>query len=68
MIEAETCGKNPLLPGSKKSAGSVYRITEDPAFSHFCPAEGGLLSRECAEMLRGAFERARLDKKDNGET
>jgi len=31
--------------------GSLYRITEDPALDWFCPAEGGCLADECAEML-----------------
>lgn len=36
-------------------AGSVYRIPEDPAFSHFCPSDGGCLSSECAEPLNRFF-------------
>lgn len=32
--------------------GSVYRLTEDPAFAHFCIAEGGLLREECELLLR----------------
>ena len=37
-------------------AGSVYRITEDPAFTHYCPADGGLLADECAAVLDEFFE------------
>ena len=37
-------------------AGSVYRITEDPAFNHYCPADGGLLADECAAVLDEFFE------------
>ena len=34
--------------------GSLYRVTEDPAFSHFVIAEGGLMAEECAgALLRG---------------
>ena len=40
-------------------AGSVYRITEDPAFNHFTPADGGVLEAECAEILRDFFRRRR---------
>ena len=40
-------------------AGSVYRITEDPAFTHFCPADGGVLEAECREVLEEFFEKAR---------
>ena len=39
-------------------AGSVYRIPEDPAFSHFCPCDGGVLSEACRASL-DAFFRAR---------
>lgn len=36
-------------------AGSVYRITEDPAFNHFCPACGGVLAQQCRERLDRFF-------------
>lgn len=36
-------------------AGSVYRITEDPAFNHFCPACGGVLAGQCRERLERFF-------------
>lgn len=36
-------------------AGSVYRIPEDPAFSHFCKSDGGLLQDECAALLNRFF-------------
>lgn len=39
--------------------GSVYRITEDPAFSHFCPADGGVLAEECRALLESFFRGAR---------
>ena len=39
--------------------GSVYRITEDPAFSHFCPADGGVLAEECRALLESFFCGAR---------
>ena len=37
-------------------AGSLYRVTEDPAFPHFCPADGGVLAGECEALLAGFFE------------
>ena len=40
-------------------AGSVYRIPEDPAFSHFCKSDGGVLPEECAELLNRFFEKKR---------
>ena len=36
-------------------AGSVYRITEDPAFNHFCKAEGGIMECECKAMIDEFF-------------
>ena len=36
-------------------AGSVYRIPEDPAFSHFCPSDGGVLEDECTRLLNIFF-------------
>ena len=35
--------------------GSVYRITEDPAFTHYCPADGGVLEAECRQLLEEFF-------------
>ena len=40
-------------------AGSVYRIPEDPAFSHFCRCEGGLLADECMQLLQSFFKKRR---------
>ena len=40
-------------------AGSVYRIPEDPAFTHFCRSEGGLLATECEAPIRRFFEKRR---------
>jgi len=31
--------------------GSLYRLTEDPAFNHFAPADGGLMEEECSALL-----------------
>ena len=43
-------------------AGSLYRLCEDPAFPHFCPAEGGVLAEECEALLDAFFDRARRNK------
>jgi tRNA(adenine34) deaminase len=40
-------------------AGSVYRIPEDPAFSHFCRSDGGLLKEECQTPLNTFFQSRR---------
>ena len=40
-------------------AGSVYALTEDPAFGRGVPASGGLLEEECSSMLRQFFEEKR---------
>ena len=37
----------------------VYRITEDPAFTHFCPADGGVLAEECIAALKEFFAKKR---------
>ena len=39
--------------------GSVYRLTEDPAFAGRTPASGGLLSAECAAILTRFFQNRR---------
>jgi len=39
--------------------GSVYRITEDPAFTHTVPAFGGLLAAEGAALLQEFFRKKR---------
>ncbi len=36
-------------------AGSVYRIPEDPAFSHFCRSDGGIIEDACREILSEFF-------------
>lgn len=40
-------------------AGSVYALTEDPAFGGGTPASGGLLKEECEAQLSGFFESRR---------
>ena len=40
-------------------AGSVYRVTEDPAFNHFCRADGGLLEEEAKALLDRFFQERR---------
>ena len=37
--------------------GSLYRVTEDPAFNHFVIAEGGLMAEECAGLLLKGLKR-----------
>lgn len=37
--------------------GSLYRITEDPAFNHFTRADGGLMADECTELMNRALRR-----------
>jgi tRNA(adenine34) deaminase len=41
-------------------AGSVYRICEDPAFSHFCRSDGGVLQGECSAVLGEFFSSKRI--------
>ena len=35
--------------------GSVYRLTEDPAFGHFAPADGGTARDVCRALLEQFF-------------
>ena len=35
--------------------GSVYRITEDPAFTHYTRADGGLLAEKCQALITKFF-------------
>ena len=39
--------------------GSVYRLTEDPAFPAYSPAYGGLYAEECASLLAEGFDKLR---------
>ncbi len=40
-------------------AGSVYRLTEDGAFSHFAKSDGFVLEKACEALLNTFFERRR---------
>ena len=42
-------------------AGSLYRLTEDPAFPHYCPADGGVERAACEAELSAFFKRIRKD-------
>lgn len=35
--------------------GSLYRLTEDPAFNHYVPADGGLMETECKALMDEAL-------------
>lgn len=39
--------------------GSVYRITEDPAFPGYAQADGGVLREECEALLKEGFRQLR---------
>lgn len=44
------------------AAGSLYNIPGDPRMCHRCEVRGGVLSDECAGLLRKFFEKKRADK------
>ena len=46
--------------------GSVYAITEDPAFGVGIPAYGGVLETECAQVLRDFFAARRAEGEAHG--
>lgn len=35
--------------------GSLYRLTEDPAFNHYAPADGGLMEADCIRLINKAL-------------
>lgn len=39
--------------------GSVYRLTEDPAFPNFAKADGGCRETECRDLLTQSMKKAR---------
>ena len=39
--------------------GSVYRLTEDPAFDRYCRADGGLLANKSERLLNSCFQSMR---------
>ena len=54
--------------------GSVYRLTEEPAFAWYVPADGGLMAEPCAALIRDALKPRRapilptMPEKSNPET
>ncbi len=61
---AEMSGLARVVYGAKDAqygcCGSVYRLTEDPAFPTYCPADGGVLADECAALVRQFFQNRRV--------
>lgn len=61
---AEMSGLARVVYGAKDAqygcCGSVYRLTEDPAFPAYCPADGGVLADECAALVRQFFQNRRV--------
>ena len=44
------------------ACGSLCNIAADPRLNHRCQVRGGVLERECAELLRGFFAALRAAK------
>lgn len=61
---AEMSGLARVVYGARDAqygcCGSVYRLTEDPAFPTYCPADGGVLADECAALVRQFFQNRRF--------
>ena len=61
---AEMSGLARVVYGARDAqygcCGSVYRLTEDPAFPTYCPADGGLLADECAALVTRFFQNRRV--------
>lgn len=64
---AEMSGLARVVYGARDAqygcCGSVYRLTEDPAFPTYCPADGGVLADECAALVRQFFQNRRISHK-----
>ncbi len=61
---AEMSGLARVVYGAKDAqygcCGSVYRLTEDPSFPTYCPADGGVLADECAALVTRFFQNRRV--------
>ena len=61
---AEMSGLARVVYGARDAqygcCGSVYRLTEDPAFPTYCPADWGVLADECAALVRQFFQNRRV--------
>ena len=61
---AEMSGLARVVYGARDAqygcCGSVYRLTKDPAFPTYCPADGGVLADECAALVRQFFQNRRV--------
>ena len=61
---AEMSGLARVVYGARDAqygcCGSVYRLSEDPAFPTYCPADGGVLADECAALVRQFFQNRRV--------
>ena len=44
------------------ACGSLRNVAEDPRLNHRCQVRGGVLERECAELLKGFFVALRAAK------
>ena len=44
------------------ACGSLRNIVEDPRLNHRCQVRGGVLERECADLLKGFFAALRSAK------
>lgn len=44
------------------ACGSLCNVAEDPRLNHRCQVRGGVLKRECAELLKGFFTALRAAK------
>ena len=56
MLSREIYGASDAQTGC---CGSVYRLTADPAFPSFSPADGGLMKEDCEAILKKGFDRMR---------
>ena len=58
MAELNSCVFGAYDP-QQGCCGSVYTLPEDPAFFHRVKCTGGVLEKECAQILQAFFEKKR---------
>lgn len=45
--------------------GSIYNLLEDKRFNHNPQVQGGVMEKECSQLLSDFFSKKRLENKEN---
>lgn len=46
------------------AAGSIINVFEEEKFNHYVNVQGGILEKECSDILKSFFQNMRVDKKN----